>query len=111
MVPRSVLKQLLAFAYHTLNPAPVGAPLVWWLQNPVQSELDVGGDARVNLSPLGLNVGTDAHRAILLQRLSQTDGASFVAPDGRFLGAGAHLRPSGKSTKLIPQTPGTRHTS
>jgi DNA integrity scanning protein DisA with diadenylate cyclase activity len=105
-----VLGRILEFCLHVLSPEKIGATLVWCLEEPCVELLEACV-SQVHLRPLRLDFTQEAVFAPLRSILERNDGAALVAPDGRVLGAGAHLVLSTKSQQVVAAESGTRHTS
>lgn len=108
-VDTTVLGCLLELCFHWLSPGPHGATIVWSLGTAPEELHHVD---RSSEQPVpDLNVGCSEHFSALLSALSQTDGATLVAPDGDVVGIADTLLFDDEASSLVPAAVGTRHSS
>lgn len=101
---KRILSRILEFSFYVLSPASrLGAILVWFLKEPKLK--------KKNLEHFQISIMEETHSNMIKHMLSQVDGATYLAPDGKLMNTGAHLKVSELSRKLIPPVKGTRHTS
>ena len=110
-IDRAILKRILEFAFHILSPASrSGATLVWYFQT-LATETKSETTPDQDLTGLQLSILDERDSAAVCHFLSQIDGATILGPDGRLMRTSVHLRYSQRSSELIPEYKGTRHTS
>ncbi len=110
-IDKSILNQILEFAFHLVSPQTrVGAILIWFLKPMEQVPSDIPADA-TDLADLNLSIVNDSHTQMICHLLSQVDGATYLDPRGNLLRTGVQIKYSDRARDLIPEMRGTRHTS
>jgi DNA integrity scanning protein DisA with diadenylate cyclase activity len=106
----TILAGILEVCVHWLSPSYVGTTIVWYCTDEDEDDRALMDLSLARRTP-PLRLDERSHLPPLLSALRQVDGAATVSAGGTLRHVRVFLRPSEKSTELVPAIQGTRHTS